>query len=77
MSATTPQAIAKKLSPTQREIMRRGGFSGDFTMATVRALKSKGLFFHNITSPNGRCGPMELTGLGIMVRAIVLSEDGQ
>lgn len=67
-------SIAKKLSPAQREIMRRGGFSGDFTMATVRALKGRGLFFHNPTSPNGRCGPMELTELGHAVREIVLAK---
>lgn len=61
--------IARSLTKVQQGIVRNGGFSGDFTMATVRALKRKDLFYHALTSPNGRCGPMVLTGLGERVQA--------
>lgn len=62
------EKIIKSLSPIQAEVVRRGCFSGDFTMATVRALKRKGLFELVISSPNGQCGFMELTDLGKQVR---------
>lgn len=69
------QKIAKALSPVQAEIVRRGCFSGDFTMATVNALKRKGLFELVISSPNGRCGFMELTDLGKQVRQHLTTPD--
>lgn len=62
------QKIAKALSSAQRYHVERGCISGDFTMATVNALKRKGLFELVISSPNGRCGFMELTPLGKQVR---------
>lgn len=62
------QKIAKALSPAQRHHVERGCISGDFTMATVNALKRKGLFELVISSPNGRCGFMGLTPLGKQVR---------
>ena len=70
------QKVVKSLSPIQAEIVKRGCFSGDFTMATVRALKRKGLFHLVISSPNGQCGFMELTPLGAEVRAALTGETG-
>lgn len=70
MSEVDPNKIAKGLSRAQREIMRRGGFSGDFTMATVRCLKRRGLFYH-APRPGSTCGPMLMTSLGEQVHAIV------
>ena len=75
MSAqVAPQYVRDALSgltPAQKRVIIAGGFSGDFTMATVRALKRKAIFFHKIDSPNGRCGPMVLTPLGETVREIL------
>lgn len=65
------QKIVKALSPAQRYHVERGCISGDFTMATVNALKRKGLFELVISSPNGRCGYMELTPLGKQVRQAI------
>jgi hypothetical protein len=70
----TVARAAYSLSRAQRYIVGRGCFSGDFTMAAVRALKRKGLFYHHITSPNGRSGPMELTELGKAVQAHIAAE---
>ena len=47
------------------------GYIGDQVMVTVNALKRKGLFHLVIDSPNGRCGFMRLTPLGIEVQAIL------
>lgn len=66
---TSVGRIVKALSPLQAEIVRRGCVSGDFTMATVRALKRKGLFELVIDSPNRQCGFMRLTPLGIEVQS--------
>ena len=63
--------VVRRLSDAQSRIVRSGSFSGDFSMATVRALKRKGLFYHHITSPNGQCGPMRLTALGRNVQALL------
>ncbi len=65
------QNIIKDLTKPQRYHVERGCISGDFTMATVNALKRKGLFELVISSPNGRCGFMELTPLGKQVRQAV------
>ena len=45
------QKIVKALSPAQRYHVERGCISGDFTMATVNALKRKGLFELVISNP--------------------------
>lgn len=58
-----------RLTPKQRQMVAAGCIHGDFTMATVRALKRKGLFSLHITSPNGRCGFMRLTEAGEALRA--------
>lgn len=65
------RAAMRGLTPVQRKFVLAGCFHGDFTMTTVRALKSRGLFYHKITSPNGQCGPMVLTPLGETVKAIL------
>jgi uncharacterized protein YjhX (UPF0386 family) len=64
-------------SPLQRQLVRDGCIHGDFTMATVRALKRKGLFHLVISSPNGQCGFMELTPLGEAVRAELRAREGE
>lgn len=68
---SAPRALIKSLTPLQRKLVADGCIHGDFTMATVRALKRKGLFSLVITSPNGQCGHMELTPLGQQVRAVL------
>jgi uncharacterized protein YjhX (UPF0386 family) len=68
--------IIRRLSPKQKTFIRDGCIHGDFTMATVRALKFKGLFHLVIDSPNGQCGFMELTPLGNAVRAEMAARDG-
>jgi hypothetical protein len=60
-------SIARHLTGPQRYAIKRSGIS-DESMATVRALVRKGLMYHHIDSPNGRCGPMRLTKLGEAVR---------
>ena len=63
--------IAAKLTPAQRRHIENGCISGDFAMATVNVLARKGLFYLRIDSPNGKCGFMELTPLGLEVRALL------
>lgn len=65
------RAAIRGLTPVQKRHVMNGTFSGDFTMATVRVLNRKGLFYHKTTSPNGQCGPMALTPLGEAVRAVL------
>ena len=69
--AWTPRAEveAHRLSPAQARLVEAGTACGDFRMSTIRALSGKGIFFHHITSPNGRCGPVRLTVFGHQVRA--------
>ena len=64
--------VIRDLSPTQRRFVRDKNIHGDFTMATVRALKRKGLFHLVIDSPNGQCGFMRLTVAGEQVSAALL-----
>lgn len=47
------------------------GYVGGATNATVRSLRNKAMFYLKITSPNGRAGFMELTPLGMNVRALI------
>ena len=47
------------------------GYVGEATNATVRSLRNKAMFYLKITSPNGRAGFMELTPLGMNVRALI------
>lgn len=68
----TPEQVrsaVRKLTKVQRECVRLGAISGDFTMNTVHALRGKGLFHLVISSPNGQCGFMHLTPFGEAVRA--------
>jgi hypothetical protein len=65
------RAALAGLSPVQQRFVMDGCFHGDVSMATVRVLRSKGLFYHKITSPNGQCGPMVLTPLGETVQRIL------
>jgi len=60
--------IAAKLTAAQRNAVQRGGI-GDETMATVNALRRKGLMHLRIDSPDGRWGFMELTDAGQSVAA--------
>lgn len=59
------------LTPTQRKMVIDGSCHGDVTMATIRALRGRALFYLKITSPNGRGGHMELTPLGVTVQGIL------
>ena len=59
------------LTTTQKKYVIAGTFHGDCTMATIRALRNKALFYHHIDSPNGRAGPMKLTPLGVTVQGIL------
>lgn len=68
-----PSAVWRSLTRAQRMYVRDGSIHGDCTMATVRALRSKGLFELVIDSPNGRCGFMRLTSLGGAVRDSALA----
>lgn len=47
------------------------GYVGDCTAATLRNLRNKAMFYLKIDSPNGRCGLMVLTPLGVNVRALL------
>lgn len=67
--AEIAQQIAKGLSKAQRYHVERGCISGDFTLATVSALKRKGLMHLCIDSPNGQWGFMRLTELGVAVQS--------
>lgn len=70
---TDVATVARGLSEAQRYRVKRGCISGDFTMATVRALTRKEFFSFVANSPNGLCGFMEPTPLGLAVRAHLLS----
>lgn len=56
------------LTPKQKQLVVDGCVHGDITMATIRGLRRRALFHLKITSPNGRCGHMELTPLGVTVQ---------
>lgn len=60
------------LTPVQKATIIRG-YIGDETAATIRALYAKAIFYHKITSPNGRGGPMVLTPLGETVQQILFT----
>ena len=58
------------LTKVQKAAIIAGHFR-DESMATVLALKRRHLFYHKIDSPNGRCGPMVLTPLGVTVQTLL------
>lgn len=68
--------LMRGLTKVQKRHIANGTFSGDFRMDTVFVLKRKGIFYHKITSPNGRCGPMALTPLGERVRTALAKAQG-
>lgn len=73
-SAALPFYVAEalqSLTRAQKQYVMDGCIHGDVTMATVRALRNKALFYLHPTSPNGRCGDMRLTPLGVTVRGIL------
>lgn len=70
------EQIAKNLSKPQREQINRDEIGGAFSMRTVRALEQKGLFAFSADSPNGRCGSMRITALGLLVRTHAAKGDG-
>ena len=61
----------RQLTRTQKQYIIDGCIHGDCTMTTVRALKRHAMFYFHPTSPNGRCGEMRLTPLGVTVQAIL------
>lgn len=67
--------IAGKLTEAQREQVRREMISGDFSMATVRALIRKRVMHVVPDSPNGRWGLCVLTPFGIEVRQALQEMD--
>lgn len=63
--------VVRDLTRAERTLVHDGCIHGDFRMSTVRNLKRKGLFYLKITSPNGQCGFMELTPLGLDAQALI------
>lgn len=61
----------KSLTPKQKQIVLDGRIHGDVTMATVHALRRRALFNLHIASPNGRCGTLRLTPLGVKVQRLL------
>lgn len=64
------KAAVRRLTRAERRAVA-AGYIGSERMDTVRNLKRKGMFYHHITSPNGRCGPMKLTVLGMNARQLI------
>ena len=62
-------AALRGLTRAERQYVSDGCIHGDTRPATIRSLQHKGMFYLKITSPNGQCGFMELTPLGVNVRA--------
>lgn len=71
------EQIARSLTKAQREQVARDAIGGDFVLGTVKALTRKGLFAFSPESPNGRCGPVRITPLGLAVRAYLENSDGR
>jgi len=71
------KALVRSLTKAQRLLVTDGCVHGDFSMHTVRALKRKGLFHLVIDSPNGQCGFMRLTDLGVAVQAILRAKGAE
>jgi len=67
------KAAARDLTAAERRFVIDGCIHGSFSMATVRNLDRKGLFYLHIDSPNGRSGFMELTPLGLNVQSLLKS----
>jgi hypothetical protein len=78
MTPFTPTDAARKalcnLTKVQKGFVLDGSIHGSFSMATVHALKRKGLFHLVIDSPNARCGFMRLTPLGESVRKLLVGD---
>lgn len=64
------QEALKGLTRAQKKCVLAGAI-GESTMATVRTLRSRALFYFHPDSPNGRCGLMRLTPLGVTVQGIL------
>jgi hypothetical protein len=65
------RAAIRGLTEAQRKYVRAGYIGGDCSNAMIRTLQRKALFYLHIDSPNGRCGTMRLTPLGVTVQAII------
>ena len=63
--------VLKGLTKRERYHVERGYIGGDITPHMVRRLQHKALFYLHIDSPNGRCGMLKPTPLGVNVRETI------
>jgi len=66
------QDALRSLTKAERRYVE-AGYIGDVTPGVLRSLREKAMFYLQIDSPNGRCGSMRLTPLGVNVRALILA----
>lgn len=71
------KAAVRGLTKVERQYVRDGSCHGDIRMQTIRSLQHKGMFYLKITSPNGRCGHMALTPLGLNAQALLKKRTSQ
>jgi hypothetical protein len=74
MKAEHPKYVKdalRGLTAVQRQFVIDGCIHGDVTITTVRALQDRALFYLHPDSPNGRCGSLRLTPLGLTVQSIL------
>jgi hypothetical protein len=65
------RAALRGLSKAERRHVKAGYIGGDIRGSTLHSLRLKGMFYHHIDSPNGQCGIMRLTPLGVNVSALL------
>ncbi|QTC88066.1 hypothetical protein [Brevundimonas pondensis] len=65
-------AAARELTKAERRHVI-AGYIGGCSAPVLRSLRNKAMFYLKITSPNGRCGHMVLTPLGVNVQALLKS----
>lgn len=69
------KAAVRGLTRAEKRVVA-AGYISDCRMATVRSLQRKGMFYLHIDSPNGMCGIMRLTPLGINARSAIARATG-
>lgn len=68
--------IVRGLTKAQRAVLMRN-LHGNYTIATLEALKRKGLMRVKCADPNPETGGWRHTPLGLEVRARLLSSSGE
>ena len=63
-TAAEIRAAKRGLTKIQRMYVKDGSAHGDCSIVTIRSLIRKGIFYIEISSPNGKCGFARLTQLG-------------